>query len=149
MNKLRASWWSWTPLFFSCGKEAKLWVKAEGADWPTDWLSNRRYEFPQPLWEKIIVVKQYYPPLRSTCSVVLLWKRAKMVHIRNLTPSYGQNSDVQSHWCTPSTALYLHSRSEWASPSAMMSVKRENENIADWRDNCPIRILSVCIASDI
>ncbi len=39
-----------------------------------------------------------FPPLRSMRSVDLLWKWAKTVHTRNLTPSYGQNRDVQSHW---------------------------------------------------
>lgn len=57
-----------------------------------------------------------FPPLRSMCCVPLLCKWAKTVHIRNLTPSYGQNSDVQSSWCKHGHLLYLHRHWEWASP---------------------------------
>ncbi len=72
--------------------------RLRGANWASDWLSNHGYEFPQTLWKKMIVAKHYFPPLRSMCCVALLWQWANAVHTTNLTPSYGQNSDVQSYW---------------------------------------------------
>ena len=102
----------------------KLWLKRwkERSDRATHY-PTADMSFQQPLREKIIVVKQYFPPclsVRPVCAVVVLWQWVKAAHIRNLTPSYGRKSDVQSYWCTL-TVLYLHRRCEGAAPCAVTS----------------------------
>ena len=62
---------------------------------PQIWVSTSHYERKGSL-----PISDISPLLRSVCCAALLWKWAKTVHIRNVTPSYGRNSDVQSYLCT-------------------------------------------------
>ena len=59
-------------------EEAKLQVWAKVTNWATDWLSKHRYEFPTAtMGENYCCQAIFPPPVRSMCSVVLLWKWAK------------------------------------------------------------------------
>lgn len=86
-------------MIFSRDKEAKLWLKAGAEKWrqtdyPTAVTSfHRHYERRQSL------SSNSSPLLGSACSAVMLWKWSKTAHLRNSTPSHGENSDVQSYWC--------------------------------------------------
>lgn len=68
------------PAYSSAAAGGKVVGEGWRANWPTDWVSDYRYEFPQPLWEKNNRCQAIFPPFLPRSSVLLLWKWAKPVH---------------------------------------------------------------------
>lgn len=86
-------------------------------------------------------------PLRPPRCVDVLWGCArKTTHLRSLTPSDGQNSDLQSKCLSWGLYFYICAAlHKWAWPWPMMS----NKKMCDWRGNRPITTLSVCAVPEV
>lgn len=96
---------------------------------------------------KIIVVRQY-SPLSCQGAQYFCCESGRNRFIRNLTPSYGQNSAVQckhEHFTISAQLLTVGvTLSDDVSELEKKIIKIKNP---DWRGDCPIKIRSVCSAS--
>ena len=126
MKNGRASRGSWTRSFFGCSAEGKLF-SGSGQKWPAD---CRQLQFPRALWEKIVVLSEYSPPLWSMCSAVLLWKWAKLLHKKLDSLLWSKKRCSVLLVQKVNTGLYLNSHSGSASPYVMTSeTRKEKESL--------------------